>query len=104
MSSLVISILPLLFFIIFDLSHPHIGLYVGGLFTGSTHVSIDVSKNQFNIVGNNFYGLYQFNLAYVVLLCISFFVFIASLFFLGKTITRMQKLEAVNTFDALTKI
>ena len=72
----IISSMPILTFLIFEYSHAE--LYIIGLLTGETRVSIDASNNRLNIIGTDFRGFYTLNLAFVVLLFVSIIIFLST--------------------------
>jgi hypothetical protein len=90
-SLLVISLIPITIFFVVD--YPRAEVYIRGLLTGQAGISVDVSKDWFDIYSTVFFGSIRFSLTYVVVLLSSIVVFIASLMLTAKNLYSNHKLS-----------
>lgn len=86
-----ISFMPSLTFFIFYY-FPN-AIFINGLFTGATRISVNVAHNRLDIYGTHFMGITSFDLTFVVLLLISIIVFLFVLIFLMREVYFYQKRE-----------
>jgi len=89
-SLLVISLIPITIF--FAIDYPRAEVFIRGLLTGHAGISIDVSKDWFDIYSTVFFGSIRFSLTYVVVLLSAIVVFVASLALISKNLYSKHKL------------
>ena len=87
---LVISLIPITVFFVID--YPRAEVFIRGLLTGQAGISINVSKDWFDIYSTVFFGSIRFSLTYVVMLLSAKVVFIASLALISKNLYSRHKL------------
>ena len=89
-SLFVISFVPIAIFFVVD--YPRAEIFIRGLLTGQAGISVDVSKDWFDIYSTVFFGSIRFSLTYVVVLLSSIVVSIASLALIAKKLYSNHKL------------
>jgi hypothetical protein len=88
-SLLIFSTIPITIFFMVDYIRAEV--FIRGLLTGQAGISIDVSKDWFDIYSTVFFGSIRFSLTYVVMLLISIVVFIISLALIAKNLYSKHK-------------
>jgi hypothetical protein len=89
-SLFVISLVPIAIFFVVD--YPRAEVFIRGLLTGQAGISVNVSKDWFDIYSTVFFGSIRFSLTYVVVLLSSIVGSIASLALIAKNLYSSHKL------------
>ena len=89
-SLIVISLIPITIF--FAVDYPRTEVFIRGLLAGQAGISINVSKDWFDIYSTVFFGSIRFSLAYIIWLLCSIVVFCVSLAVISKNIYSKHKL------------
>lgn len=89
-SLLFISLFPLTIF--FAVDYPRAEIFIRGLLTGHAGISINASKDWFDIYSTVFLGSIRFSLTYVIVLLSAIVVYVVSLALISKNLYSRHKL------------
>ena len=87
---LFISLIPITVFFVVDYSRAEV--FIRGLLAGQAGISINASKDWFDIYSTVFFGSIRFSLTYVVVLLAAAVVFVVSLALISKNLYSRHKL------------
>jgi phosphoglycerol transferase MdoB-like AlkP superfamily enzyme len=88
-SLLVISLIPITIFFAVDYTRAEV--FIRGLLTGHAGISVNISKDWFDIYSTVFFGSIRFSLTYVIMLLTSMVVSLISLALIAKNLYSRHK-------------